>query len=328
MARMLQALKNLEARSKTTAQKDLLAHLAERPRIDTRAATLVMPPVVEVESEPAEPAERSPEMLVRPVRRAEAGGKDAPAVEKPRVDVAVLDTTAPDKLQVEPKSFYGRQEFLPHALVSALRKPGSLERQVRRTLSDPGRSQPLAQLADRLQREAEQTASKTLLLVGVGPRSSTHEVLVHVAALLAEKHAQRVLLIDADLARRSLSEGLEQGQASGLAEALRSNKPVRDRFQATALAGVSLLPAGRRQAGEPMAEATQLEEILREAADAFSLVLVDGGRTVDDAAAALARLTDAVYFVVQLGEVEASEAQRALRDFRAVSARVLGCIAT
>src|SRR5687768_16819798 len=118
MARMLQALKNLEARSKTTAQKDLLAHLAERPRIDTRAATLVMPPVVEVESEPAEPAERSPEMLVRPVRRAEAGGKDAPAVEKPRVDVAVLDTTAPDKLQVEPKSFYGRQEFLPHALVS------------------------------------------------------------------------------------------------------------------------------------------------------------------------------------------------------------------
>jgi Mrp family chromosome partitioning ATPase len=94
------------------------------------------------------------------------------------------------------------------------------------------------------------------------------------------------------------------------------------------LPGVSVLPAGRGQPGDLLAEARRLEEILHEAADQFSLVLVDGGRSVDRSAGLLGRLADLVYFVVQLGAVETSEAVRALAEFRAASARVVGCIAT
>jgi Mrp family chromosome partitioning ATPase len=60
----------------------------------------------------------------------------------------------------------------------------------------------------------------------------------------------------------------------------------------------------------------------------YRLVLIDGGRTSDPAAATLARLSDATYFVVRLGETGVAAAQAAVSDFRAAGARVLGCIAT
>jgi Mrp family chromosome partitioning ATPase len=202
-----------------------------------------------------------------------------------------------------------------------------MEHAVHRMLSDPHRAQPFEQLAERLLRDAEQTHSKTLLLVGVGEESSTHETLVHAAALLAEKKGS-VLIIDADLARRPLSEGLEYGQERGVAELVQGDDAHRQRCLPTALAGLSVLPAGLVRHVDLSTAATRMEELLRKTASEFSLVLLDGGRTGDLPAATLARLTDATYFVVQLGAVEASQAQAALRDFRAAGARVLGAIAT
>jgi Mrp family chromosome partitioning ATPase len=340
MARMLQALKNLEARSKSTAAKGWLAHLADKPQHAQPRTPLAL---AEVEREPAPPVVPPPAILVRPVRKPAAElspGAVQPALDERRqvegksreaVETAGESTPPPAaSRQAGPEPISrgnGSPECLPHGEASG-RKPGSLERQVQRMLGDSERSQPLVQLADRLRREAEQSASKTLMLVGVGAHSATHEMVVQIAALLAQRHGERVLLIDADLARSALSLGLEQGQASGLAEGLRSNKPLRDRCQATALAGVSVLPAGRGQSADLLAEPHRLEEILREAAGQFSLVLVDGGRSVDRSAGLLGRLADLVYFVVQLGEVETSEAVRALAEFRAASARVAGCIAT
>jgi Mrp family chromosome partitioning ATPase len=336
MARMLQALKNLEARSAKTAGEGWLAHLAEKPpqrEIQPHGATLMMPAVVmpavmPVVKEPEAlvnepPVKESPPAVARPSRRADAPPREPPTshTEVNREDVAPAERLAVLPLEPSPAP---RERSAP---VSS-RKPSSLERQIRRTLSDLVRSQPLVQLADRLRRDAEQTASKTLLFVGVGEASATHETLLYTATLLAEKHGERVLVIDADMARRSVTAGLDQGQSPGLAEVLRSSEPLSDRCQLTALPGVSLVPAGLLREVDLPATGTRLEEMLRQAAHDYSLVLIDGGRSGDLAASTLARLADATYFVVQLGTIEASEAQAALRDFRAASARILGCIAT
>jgi Mrp family chromosome partitioning ATPase len=60
----------------------------------------------------------------------------------------------------------------------------------------------------------------------------------------------------------------------------------------------------------------------------YGLVLIDGGQAGSELSAVLARQADATYLVVELGAVEASQAQAALRDLRAAGGRVLGCIAT
>ncbi len=87
------------------------------------------------------------------------------------------------------------------------------------------------------------------------------------------------------------------------------------------------LPAGLCQPPGPAAT-ERWAKVLEQLSASFDCVLIDAGRTSDSAATHLARVADATYLVVQLGTVETSEAQKALADFRAAGARVLGCIAT
>jgi Mrp family chromosome partitioning ATPase len=85
---------------------------------------------------------------------------------------------------------------------------------------------------------------------------------------------------------------------------------------------------GLARLGDPAAAANRLAAVVQTLEASYRLVLIDGGRSSELAAATLARLSDATYFVVRLGQTEAALAQAAVRDFRAAGARVLGCIAT
>jgi Mrp family chromosome partitioning ATPase len=202
-----------------------------------------------------------------------------------------------------------------------------IERLVRRTLSDPVRATPLVALVDRLRQDMQQTAAKTLTFVGVG-QSTTHEALLYAATLLAEQGSGKVLLVDADLSRRRLTEALEYEQERGLSEQLGDESSAGDVCRPTAVEKLSFLSAGLSKGLDISAAGSRWGRILGQLTAGFDCVLIDVGRTSDPAASTLARIADAAYLVVQLGTVETSEAQAALADFRAAGARVLGCIAT
>ncbi len=194
-------------------------------------------------------------------------------------------------------------------------------------MAEPERSEPFRQLADRLKSDLDQVAGRSILITGVGPAGETHDVILSTAAVLAEA-GQPILVIDGDAARRSLTKQLDLGEGNGLAELARGQEPERDPICATALANLFILPMGQVRLPDPAAAANRLAALVQSLEGAFRLVIIDGGRTSNRAAAALARLCDATYFVVRLGETDARQAQIALRDFRAAGARLLGCIAT
>lgn len=202
-----------------------------------------------------------------------------------------------------------------------------LERSVRASLSEPERARALAEMAECLGREATQGGSKSALLIGVGLTCGVHETLLAIAAVLAEQRGE-VVVVDANLATGALSRGMEAEQEPGLVELLRSKDAPRQCCRPTAFPGLSVLPTGQIRPLDLSSAGPRLEEIMRQLSEEFSLVLVEGGRSGDPTTPALARLCDATYFVVQLGVVEANEAQATLRDYRAMGARVLGCIAT
>ena len=333
MARMLQALKNLAARSPRPASGGgLLAHLAAVP--------VPAPPAP---NEPARSATESVEQASELIDGL-AGSRPTPAPLPVLLQAQSVVVESPASYEDLPASVFVAESLPAESVVvrsppsaarrgkhdsfGAARTPTNCERSVRRTLSDPSRSQPLMQLAHRLARDIEQTTSKTVLWIGIGESAGGHETLLPAAALLAAEQSGRTLLIDADLARRPLSEALEFGQEPGLAELLKNDDPPLGRCQPTAFDKLSLLPSGLLRHSDISAAGPRLESVLKNLAAEFSLVLIDGGRSADLAATALARLADATYFVVQLGVVEACEAQAALRDFRAAGARVLGCVAT
>ena len=292
MARMLQALKNLEAKSAwPAAGAGVLSHLAEPPK-------------------PAPPPPRSVEPPPPPPIPAAKPAASAP----PAPQAVAIPTPTP----AEPKPLRSR---------SATRPATGPERGVRRTLSEPHRRQPLTDLAARLRQDAHQTGSRTMLLAGIGPDGSTHETALHVAALIAEEGGN-ILLIDADLARRQLSTDLDDLQELGLTDLTREGIISAELLQPTGFEGLSFLPAGTQRFADLENAADRLARSVGQLAGQFDLVLVDAGRVGEPSTATLARLSDATYVVVQLGTVEASQAQQGLRELRAAGARVLGCIAT
>jgi len=279
----------------------------------------------------------SPAELIRPQRRAEPPVTVdlSTPVPQPEADsfpeivirsTLSLPTSESSVSQFAPQ----RAPVLPRPAEATPARPASaVERQIRRTLSDPIRSQPIRELAGRLYRDAQQAQSKTIAVVGVGSESATHETLLYVGTLLVERSGADILLVDADVARRPLSEALESGDQRGLAELLAGpDGRARDLCRPTATDKLLLLPAGLSRHVDLSTTGPRLVQTLSQLRTDFSLVLIDGGRAADLAASALARQADGTYFVVRLGTVETSEAQAALASFRAAGARVLGCIAT
>jgi len=339
---MLQALKNLEARSALAGPRPAVqaSHppagapdASESPTSEELLPLRVRP----LRRPESTPALQSPTVVIEKVQMQLATAFDsmfvadaAPPAIEPRPVQPLADESvaiAPPVAEVEPLAAPAAESPAVRSSRASQTAATPLERSVRRTLGDAVRVQPLLDLAERIRRDVEQAGGKTVLLVGVGPESSSHETALYTAAALGQR-MDNVLLIDADVSRQPLSVGLERAQQSGLADLLPSQESPHSSCRPTALSGLSLLPSGRARHADLSASGPRLEDVLRQLSGEFSLVILDGGRTADLAASALARLCDATYFVVQLGAVETSEAQNALRDFRAAGARVLGCIAT
>jgi Mrp family chromosome partitioning ATPase len=209
--------------------------------------------------------------------------------------------------------------------VPTVKAPCELERQIKRTLNDRVRSQPLVDLVDRLVRDMEQTESKVLAFVGLGASDDLHLPILQAAMVLAEKREKRVLLIDGDVARRALSDGLEYGRCRGLSELSAGKADVANICQATATKRLLFVPAGQMQPAMDSAAEAALEKALGQLKVDFDCVLVNAG---GELASALAQASDAAYLVVELGAVETNTAQAALARLRSAGARVLGCIAT
>lgn len=330
MARMLQALKNLEARSVRPAGGGAAAPVAgtgtEQATAEKKRAVRRADALRPLSDKPSEVVARPP-VTIEAVSSALAG-LDV-AIEDPPTRFEGAASEAPDWKTIAPQPV-GDDFNAPLPCMAVPSRPASgLERLIRRTLGDRSRSQPLVELADRLRRDMEQAGAKTLIFVGVGAASATCETLLYAATLLAEeKRRGKVLLVDADLARGALSESLEYGQERGLTELLRDENFFADACRPTAVERLSFLPLGLQRHADLSTVSPRLAQVLERFIADFSCVLIDGGRTGDLSVNALARQVDAAYLVVQLGTVETNEAQAALAEFRAAGARVLGCIAT
>ena len=347
MARMLQALKNLEARSsKTTSGRDLLAHLAENPpESPAPTATQVMPPIeaAPVAIVPDAKVDEPQPAIARPTRRAEATAlareiESIPAFEKwpaadknptappTRDDVAFTEQSiAP--LRRPPREESARPSRKLRPLVAG-RNPSSLERQVRRTLSD------------RSSRAAAGTACRSTAARCGAYREQN--------AALCRHRCGKPDARGAALCRRAIGG---QARRRGAAHRRRRVAPLADRRPgAGANAGNRRIAARRRRGARALPARGAARIVAAAGGTPAACRTVGGGTAAGGSSAArgreplagahrrrplrrpgrdaLARLADATYFVVQLGAVETSEAQAALRDFRAASARVLGCIAT
>ena len=145
-------------------------------------------------------------------------------------------------------------------------------------------------------------AMKVIAITSPGAGDGKTVTSINLAGVLARDSSQRVLLIDADLRRSSVSAqlGLEPG-APGLADLIaRSPKPLPALIKHPEVCGFDLLPAGSSAMSvQALFRSDRFAKVLEEARGLYDYVLLDTPplAPVFDAAV-LARAVDGVLMVV------------------------------
>ncbi|WP_309603061.1 polysaccharide biosynthesis tyrosine autokinase [Sphingomonas sp.] len=172
----------------------------------------------------------------------------------------------------------------------------------------------------------EQGAPKTLLLTS----TMASEGKSSSALALAQNYArrgERVLLIDADL-RRPVFKA--QSNRHGLTKLLTNSESIRLHVLDTQYDNLYLLPCGPTPPNPADLLATpRFEAVLREAAQQFDRVIIDGPPVLGLAdATLLATVVGSVVMIVESGKTRTRSARDALERLRLGGAHVLGAVLT
>jgi polysaccharide biosynthesis transport protein len=141
---------------------------------------------------------------------------------------------------------------------------------------------------------------------------------------------KRTLLIDADMRRPSLHRRAGLGNDKGLSTLLTSRQPLAEVAITLEQDYLSVLPAGPiPPSPTELLSTARIEEVLREAAQNFDVVLVDSPPVLGLADSPLmAALVDGVIFVVEADRSRRGSLKTSLRRLRAMRAVMLGAVLT
>jgi capsular exopolysaccharide synthesis family protein len=151
------------------------------------------------------------------------------------------------------------------------------------------------------------------MLTSASPDDGKTLTALNLALVLSQSYHRRVLLIDADLRRPSLSDVADIMDAPGLSEALRS--PTDQKLAILQVTPTLMLcPAGEPDP-DPMGALTsaRMRHILEEAAARFDWVILDAppmGPMAD--ADLLAQMVDGAVFVIRAGSTPYPLIQKAI----------------
>ncbi len=148
-------------------------------------------------------------------------------------------------------------------------------------------------------------------------------------ALAAAKRGERVLLVDGDLTRRTLSVARCQDPSLGLASALENTADISDGLQTDQSGLFTILPVGRpRGKAQPLtASPDAVRQTIESLLDDYTLVIIDAGVMADgDGPGAYAQFCDFAVLVVRRSEGTARSVTLATRKLVSGVGVVKGCV--
>jgi Mrp family chromosome partitioning ATPase len=221
---------------------------------------------------------------------------------------------------------FSPQEQVEPATPTPTQSESQFQLQLRHNLDDSRLNRQYQQLTDKIVSQLPADVPLSFMFVAAEPGQHAADALAHVAALLSRRNVGKVLLVDGNLAEKSLTAAFDRRSADGLAEILNRRRSAREFLVPTALERLNLLPAGREGVTNFKTTDDALAVLLRDVKHHYRFVLVDAGCYAEPLAASLARICDATYFVVQLGQTDSESAATAVAQLQAEGARMRGAV--
>ncbi|WP_309485005.1 polysaccharide biosynthesis tyrosine autokinase [Cellulomonas sp. NS3] len=170
-------------------------------------------------------------------------------------------------------------------------------------------------------------SGRTIVVTSSLPGEGKSVTTINLAMAMAEG-SSRILLVDADLRRPSVSRMLGLEGAVGLTTVLIGDAQLEDVVQPFGDGTLDVLAAGQIPPNpSELLDSDSMVELLREAALRYDVVLLDSAPLlpVTDAAV-LARLTDGALLVVGCRKAHRHQVTEALTSLETVAARILGIV--
>lgn len=175
---------------------------------------------------------------------------------------------------------------------------------------------------------AKEPAPAVVAFCGVNEDVGCTWVCARAAEALAEHVSARVCVVDGNFRSPRLHDHFRLQQGSGLADAIKTTRPLADFVQPTWTSNLFLLTAGTT-GSEPAAalNPSRLRDRIAELRDQFDYVLMDTPALSSYAdAALLGQLTDGVALVVASNVTRRETARTAKEDLAAAKVPILGVV--
>jgi capsular exopolysaccharide synthesis family protein len=154
---------------------------------------------------------------------------------------------------------------------------------------------------------------RSIMVTSANPGDGKTLTAINLALVLTESYRYRVLLVDADLRRPSISNVVDLAVGTGLSEALRAPTPQKLAL-AQLTSRLTLLPAGGPTANSIEALVSpRMHQILEEAMAKFDWVILDApplGPTAD--ARLLSQMAGGTLFVIRAGKSQYPDVLKAI----------------
>jgi Mrp family chromosome partitioning ATPase len=192
-------------------------------------------------------------------------------------------------------------------------------------LPTPQHAPAYRQLAENIISQVASCGPAVLLFTSPGDGEGKTELLASLAAALAQRTPQGVLLVDANWRKPDLAAYLGIPAWRGLAHVLAGVAQWQQVVQETSVPHLDLLPgvmSPTPDVGPP--DRWDLRPLLTELRSRYGLVLLDAASLAHIEAAALAGCCDGVYLVVRLRHTTRRRLAQAVEVLRACRGRLLG----
>jgi capsular exopolysaccharide synthesis family protein len=181
-------------------------------------------------------------------------------------------------------------------------------------------------LGVRLRQLQQATPLKKVLITSASPAEGKSFVAANLAVTLAHRRPQKILLVEGDLRRPSLSTSFGLPKLPGLSEWLQSDLRSIANIYHLEKAGLWILPAGNPpESNVELMQSESLLKLMNQLTDWFDWILVDSAPVVHLADTSVwIRTVDGVLLVVREGTTEKRQLEQGLKALN--KSKLLGVV--
>jgi capsular exopolysaccharide synthesis family protein len=176
-------------------------------------------------------------------------------------------------------------------------------------------------------RELRQTRTlNKLLITSTVPREGKSTMAANLACTLAQKKEEKVLLLEGDIRRPTLSQIFNLGQVTGICQLLQGECALTDCVYQLEGTGIWIMPAGTTSATPlELLQSKKLAPLMDQLAALFDWVIVDSPPVLPLADTSIwSQMVDGILLVTRHGTTEKRQLKRGLQAIE--SSKVIGAL--